>query len=51
VAFTFTNKPPYGHQLDGNDAHITPFQFNVSTAQTAPVAVNTKAAKIASPIL
>jgi hypothetical protein len=43
------NEGSYGCQLHGNKAHIAPFQFNVSTVQTAPVVVNTEAALVVRP--
>jgi hypothetical protein len=49
VAWACFNKHPYGCQLHGNEARVTPFQFNVSIAQTAPVVVNTEAVHIAPP--
>jgi hypothetical protein len=49
VARACPNKCSYGCQLYGNKAYIAPFQFNVSTVQTAPIVVNTEAVQIASP--
>jgi hypothetical protein len=49
VAQACHNKCPYRCQLHENEARLAPFQFNVSTVQTAPVVVNTETVHVAPP--
>jgi hypothetical protein len=49
VARACPDQHPYGCQLHGNETHIASFQFNVSTAQIAPVAIKADAGHVAPP--